>query len=314
MQLKRIPLRDNNRLFFYILCVLVTVAHMASASWAGSNSSGKLSVYVVNYPLQYFAERIGGEHVNVVFPTPADVDPAYWMPDTPTIAAYQQADLILLNGAGYARWINRATLPRFRMVNTSAGLKDQYMQTAEILTHSHGSEGKHAHESLAFTTWIDFSFAARQAKAVAEALSRKKPDLRDIFQKNYAALEQDLMALDRTIKHMVSKDRTRPLVVSHPVYDYFARRYGLNIKSVHWEPDESPTNEQMLALNRILKEHPAKWMIWEGKPMKQSAERLQAIGIDSLAFDPCGNTPAQGDFLSVMRQNVENLKPAFKKD
>jgi zinc transport system substrate-binding protein len=200
------------------------------------------------------------------------------------------------------------------MVNTSAGFKDRYIEAAEILTHSHGSEGEHAHESLAFTTWIDLSLAARQAKSVAEAFSRKRPDLRGSFQKNYAALEQDLMVLDGTIKQMVSKDRTEPLVVSHPVYDYLARRYGLNIKSVHWEPDETPANEKMRALNGILKEHPAKWMIWEGKPMQGSVDRLQAIGIDSLVFDPCGNTPNQGDFLSVMRQNIDNLKPAFQKD
>ena len=52
-------------------------------------------------------------------------------------------------------------------------------------------------------------------------------------------------------------------------------------------------------------------MIWEGEPIKESTQRLQAVGIDSLMFDPCGNTPGQGDFLSVMRQDVENLKPAF---
>ena len=78
-----------------------------------SIAAEQLTVYVVNYPLQYFAERIGGEHINVVFPAPANVDPAYWMPDAPTIAAYQQADLILLNGARYAKWINKVTLPRF---------------------------------------------------------------------------------------------------------------------------------------------------------------------------------------------------------
>jgi zinc transport system substrate-binding protein len=292
-----------------ILIINITFALLAIHS---SMAAEKLTVYVVNYPLQFFAERIGGEHVNVVFPAPADVDPAYWMPDTPTIAAYQQADLILLNGAGYARWVNKATLPRFRMVITSAGFKEQYIETAEIPTHSHGSEGEHAHESLAFTTWIDFSFAAKQAKAIAEALSRKRTDLRQIFQKNYAALEKDLIALDKTIKEVVSNNHARPLVVSHPVYDYFARRYGLNIKSVHWEPDDLLTNEQMMGLKSILKEYPAKWMIWEGNPMKQSVERLKAIGIDSLVFDPCGNTPDQGDFLSVMRQNVENLKAAFQ--
>jgi len=278
----------------------------------GGEAADKLTVYVVNYPLQYFAQRIGGEHVIVVFPAPTDIDPAYWMPDTKTISDYQKADLILLNGAGYAKWINKATLPQFRMVNTSAGFKDQYIETAEILTHSHGSEGEHAHESLAFTTWIDFSLAARQAKAIAAALSRKRPEMKDTFQKNFQELEQDLLKLDRNLKTLVSKDPSRPLVVSHPVYDYFARRYGLNIKSVHWEPDEIPTNEQMLELNRILKEHPAKWMVWEGIPTKKSVERLQAIGVESLVFDPCGNAPNQRDFLSVMRQNIRNLEPAFQ--
>jgi len=292
-----------------IFFINITFALLALHS---SMAAEKLTVYVVNYPLQFFAERIGGEHVNVVFPAPADVDPAYWMPDTPTIAAYQQADLILLNGAGYARWVNKATLPRFGMVITSAGFKEQYLETAEIPTHSHGSEGEHAHESLAFTTWIDFSFAAKQAKAIAEALSRKRNDLRHIFQKNYATLEKDLIALDITIKEVVSNNHARPLVVSHPVYDYFARRYGLNIRSVHWEPDDILTNEQMMELKSILKEHPAKWMIWEGEPVQASVDKLKTLGIDSLVFDPCGNVPKQGDFLTIMRQNVENLKPAFQ--
>ena len=70
----------------------------------GPEAAEPLTVYVVNYPLRYFAERIGGELVRVVFPAPADVDPAHWSPDAETVAAYQAADLILLNGAGYARW------------------------------------------------------------------------------------------------------------------------------------------------------------------------------------------------------------------
>jgi zinc transport system substrate-binding protein len=292
-----------------ILVINIIFALLAIDS---SVAAEKLTVYVVNYPLQYFAERIGGEHVNVFFPAPADVDPAYWMPDAKTISEYQQADLILLNGAGYARWVNKVTLPRFRLINTSAGFKDQYIETAEILTHSHGSEGEHAHESLAFTTWIDFSLAANQAKAILVALSRKRPGLKDVFQKNYQRLEQDLLKLDQDLKTLISKDPSRPLVVSHPVYGYFARRYGLNIKSVHWEPDAIPTNEHIMELKGILKEHPANWMIWEGEPIKESAQRLQAVGIDSLVFDPCGNAPDQGDFLSVMRQNLKNLSSVFQ--
>ncbi len=35
------------------------------------------AVYVVNYPLRYFTERIAGDRVDVRFPAPRDVDPAY---------------------------------------------------------------------------------------------------------------------------------------------------------------------------------------------------------------------------------------------
>jgi len=301
----------NKRLPFFCF-TLVTIAGLLFFSSARAGESEKLTIYVVNYPLQYFAERIAGEHAAVVFPAPADVDPAYWMPDPKKISDYQRADLILLNGANYAKWVNKVSLPRFRMVNTSAAFKDRYIEAAEILTHSHGGEGEHAHESLAFTTWVDFSLAAEQAKAIEKALSRKKPALKDTFQRNYEELERQLHKLDRDIKKVVSKDRSRPLVVSHPVYDYFARRYELNIKSVHWEPDEIPTTEQMLKLHSILKDHPAKWMIWEGESIKESVERLKAIGMQSVVFDPCGNEPDQGDFMSVMRQNVENIKEAFR--
>ena len=48
-----------------------------------------LSVYTVNYPLQYFAERIGVENVEVSFAAPPDVDPAFWMPAAETIVKYQ---------------------------------------------------------------------------------------------------------------------------------------------------------------------------------------------------------------------------------
>ena len=135
-----------------------------------SPAAGPFTIYVVNYPLQYFAERIGGDQVKVVFPVPADVDPAYWHPNLADISAYQKADLILLNGAGYAKWVNKVSLPRSKMVNTSRQFKDRYITTKEVMTHSHGTEGEHAHESLAFTTWLDLELAARQAKAIASAM------------------------------------------------------------------------------------------------------------------------------------------------
>ena len=277
-----------------------------------SDAAGPLNVYVVNYPLKYFAERIGGDHVRVEFPVPADVDPAYWGPDLADIAAYQKADLILLNGAGYARWVANVSLPRSKIVDTSRKFKNRYIYTEEVATHSHGATGEHAHEALAFTTWLDLELAARQAEAIAVALSRKRPELRNRFQSNLEALVTDLEGLDRDIQTMVSKNPTLPLIVSHPVYDYFTKRYGLNVVSVHWEPDEVLHNSQLQELKGILQQHPAKWLIWEGAPVPASVTKLnKTLAVDSLVFDPCGNMPDSGDFMTVMRHNVEDLRRAF---
>ena len=76
-----------------------------------------LRVHTVSYPLAYFAERIGGAAVDVTFPAPAETDPASWSPDAETIARYQKADLILLNGATYAKWVERVSLPASKLVD-----------------------------------------------------------------------------------------------------------------------------------------------------------------------------------------------------
>lgn len=96
---------------------------------------------------------------------------------------------------------------------------------------------------------------------------------------------------------MVASDLGQPLVGSHPVYDYLAEGYGLDMKSVHWEPDEIPTDEQWNELLVILENYPSQWMIWEAKPAGETVAKLRSIGIKSLVLEPCGNVPDQGDFL-----------------
>ena len=272
----------------------------------------RLSIYTVNYPLAYFADRIGGDQVEVVFPAPADVDPASWMPDKATIAAYQQADLILLNGANYAKWIGKVSLPRSKVIDTSRNFKERYIYASEVTTHSHGAAGAHAHESLAFTTWLDLSLAKLQAESIYMAIARKRPMAEMAFMKNFQALADELDKLHAQIREIVATDHTRALLGSHPVYDYLMAGYRMNLRSVHWEPDEVPTLSQWNDLNHILEEHQAKYMLWEGNPLQDSIAKLKVKDIESEVFSPAGNRPGDGDFMSVMRENIANLKQVFQ--
>lgn len=277
-----------------------------------SEAGGTPVIYTVNYPLQYFAQRIGGDHVKVVFPAPADEDPAYWNPNGDAVAAYQEADLILLNGAGYAGWVAKVSLPGSRTVDTTAGQTQALIELEEVVNHTHGPGGAHAHGGLAFTTWLDAELALSQASVIKEALAARWPELSDDFETGFQRLAQDLQALDRALAAAVPADTTTRVVFSHPVYQYLARGYGIEGESVHFEPDAEPSAEMWAGLEALLAEAPAAIMIWEGEPLPGVASRLDALGLVSVVFDPVGNTPEAGDYLSVMQANAERLAAALR--
>lgn len=272
------------------------------------DTTAKLVVYTVNYPLAYFAERVGGDLVEVRFPAPGDEDPAYWSPDAVTIAAYQGADLILLNGADYAKWVARATLPSSKMVDTSAGFADRLIPLAGTTTHSHGPEGVHEHTGWAFTTWLDPQLAIEQAQAVTRALIHLRREREGEFNEHFVALESDLRELDQRLSAAAEAIGNAPILFSHPVYQYLMRRYELNGVEVHWEPDEAPDGSAWEHLEEILASHPARWMLWEDEPVDDSIAALHELGVGSLLFDPCANMPESGDYMTVMEANAGSLE------
>jgi len=52
-------------------------------------------------------------------------------------------------------------------------------------------------------------------------------------------------------------------------------------------------------------------MLWEGQPLDDTRKKLQELGVDIVVYDPCGNKPEAGDFLEVMRGNVNQLREVF---
>jgi zinc transport system substrate-binding protein len=268
-------------------------------------------VYATNYPLAYFTERIAAAVVEVRFPVPGDVDPAYWQPAPEDVVAMQQADLIVLNGASYEGWLEGVSLPPSRLVVTTDGLEARLIPLEQETTHSHGLEGEHEHTGTAFTTWLDPTIAVAQAGAIREALAARWPQHANQFDASQAELAEELMTLDAAIAEAVAAGPEIPVLFSHPVYQYLVDRYGLRSVSVHWEPDQAPDAEQLRELSAILESFPAAWMIWEGEPLPETRERLQSMGVRSVVFDPCGNRPPTGDLMSTMQKNLETLRTVF---
>ena len=281
---------------------LAVVATVAAAQ-------DKPRIVAVNYPLQYFAQRLAGDAAQVSFPVPAGVDPAFWRPGIADISAIQSADLILLNGAGFATWVDRVSLPRSKIVNTSAAVSTSYIQT-ETITHSHGDGGEHSHQGVASYVWLDPTLATAQAQAVAAALTaRGLVDPSDMAPR-LAALQADLAALDAQTRVALADLGDTVLITTHPRYQYFARAYGLTVHALEWEAGAAPDAEQLAALGALADKTGGRVLIWEAEPTAEAFAATAALGLQNLTFPPLAGQPDGANFLQVFAGAVADLAAA----
>ena len=240
-------------------------------------------VYASFSPLAYFAGRIAGDLAEVVCPLPADADPITWQPDADAIRRFQEADLILLNGANFEKWPSAVSLPDNRVVRTAAAFSAEWITYEEAVSHKHGPKGDaHSHEGVDGHTWLDPQLAHKQAEAIRDALIRLLPADRERIESNFAALASDLQALDRAFSALPTEGKR--LVATHPAWNYPARRYGWNLVN-----DPAAKGDVRL---------------WEGAPEKG--------GPKEVMFSP-GEQPGEEDYLAVMRANLERLKSALER-
>jgi len=285
---------------------LILVFFGCSETKTGPEEKKEKEVYTVNYPLYYFTKRMAPEGVEVFFPVPKDTDPAFWVPNTQETLAFVNADLIILNGADYAKWTQKVSLPTSKLVNSSKAFEKELLHI-ESSNHSHGPKGEHSHAGTAFTTWLDMQQAIKQAEAIKNALVHLDPTHKDQIEQSYLQLKQELEALDKGFKNAFS-NLQRPIVASHPVYQYFARAYGLNLKALLWEPEMKIDEKAKAEINALLAVHPAEVMIWEGKPTTGNLEYLQSLGLKNIVIEPCMNRPEHGDFMTQMQENLKIFK------
>jgi zinc transport system substrate-binding protein len=300
----------NKSIPLFLLLVLVSCG--PGKPEQAADKSEQLIVSAVNYPLFYFAQRIGAELIQTEFPAPGNMDPAYWIPDDEALSIYQSSGLILANGANYAKWMEHVSLPSSRIINTSSGAKDSYVEIIEGDSHSHGPDGEHVHTGYAFTTWLDFQIAITQAKAVMEILLSSLPDKRNEIEGRYRELEKELLDLHAAMMDIADSLEKRNLIGSHPVYQYLAEAYSLNISSVHFEPGEMPSESQWKEFDGLIGQHPSTIMLWEDEPLPEVKDILLEKGILALVFNPCGNRPVTGDFMQQMRNNIQALQKALE--
>ncbi|MCA9014848.1 MAG: metal ABC transporter substrate-binding protein [Planctomycetaceae bacterium] len=269
-------------------------------------------VVVVNYPLQFIVESLVGPEFKVLNPVPPDVNPEIWLPDDAMIQTIQQADLIVTNGADFADWVKKLSLPRSKVLRTSLSLKDALITVPDFEVHSHGTGGAHSHAGTVSFFWLDPALMERQADAIAQRLILLAPQEKARINANLEQLKKSLKPLNQKLNQLQAEYPGLHWFSERPVYQYLARRCGWTMHHLHWKQDTVPGESDWENLRTMQKEHKISFLLWEHKPEEKRVKELAQHGVTSVVLDPLTVKPAQGDYLTEMQRQLAQLEQFLK--
>jgi zinc transport system substrate-binding protein len=282
-------------------------------------SGKRITVYVTSCPLYVFTKRIGDGFVEVINPLPEGADPSVWMPEREVIEQYQQkADLIIINGASYEKWIDKVALPEEKVVNTAMPFESEFIRIKGVVTHSHGKSGKHSHEGIDGHTWLDPVLARTQSEVIKDALVAFDRKHAGKYEENFRGLRARLDLLDAELRILSNRYRGQVFAASHPAYNYLARRYGWKVKSFEFSPEAVPDEYALEHFEDFVSRNRVKYIIWEEYPSENVENYFsKKFGIKSVEFSPAENPAgreekSREDYFSIMEKNIKNIEGLFE--
>ena len=289
------------------------------------------------YPLEFLAKRIGGERAEVVDLVPAGTEPHDWEPTPGDITAIHDADVFIYQGAGLEAWAERVVKDLKEggpmVVEATAGLEvmegEGKPSPHPLPTTGEGTKGAGREDSSSGTPrndghldphlWLDPQLYLKEAQTVEWALSQANPEGEAAYKANLAALTEDLNKLDEDIKAGLASCTRRTIVTSHSAFSYFVKRYDLKQIAISGiSPEEEPSPARMKEIIDTVRAEGATHIFFETLIDKEVSETIaEETGAKTLVLNPIeGLTPEQArggeDYISVMRQNLANLRLALE--
>ena len=269
-------------------------------------------VVVVNYPLQFIVESLVGPEFQIMNPVPPNENPETWLPGNATTQTIQQADLIVTNGADFADWVKKLSLPRSKVLRTSLAIKDALITVPDFEVHSHGAGGAHSHAGTVAFFWLDPRLMARQAEAIAERLIKLDPGSEKTIRANLEKLNDSLKPLNHQLDQLREDYPGLNWYSRRPVYQYLAKRCDWTMHHLHWKSNEKPNQEDWKQLKTLQKQQKISLMLCESEPTEELVRELAEQGITVFTLNPLTVAPAQGDYVSNMQQQLTHLQMFLK--
>jgi zinc transport system substrate-binding protein len=265
-----------------------------------------MRVAVSILPQSYFVERIGGDLVTVDVLVGPGRSPATYEPTPKQMADLGSADLLVTSGVPFERsLLAKLTeiLPELAIVDGLTGIELQPMPDH----HDHAGGGEsHDHGLLDPHFWLDPQLVKVHAGIICDELVRRAPDDAEELRANLAELVAELDAVDTRIADQLAPYKGRAMLVFHPAYGYFARRYGLHQVAVETGGKE-PSARQLAQLIEQVRETGTTVIFAQPQYSTRSAEVVaEAIGGAVVPLDPLAP-----DYLANLELMAGRVAEAF---
>lgn len=239
--------------------------------------------------------------------------------------ALQSANLVFWTGHGLELFLEDSidTLaPKATIVELSKAPGIELLPPRETGTFEHhdhdeeehaGEEHEHEHgEEQDLHFFLDPANARIMVATIADSLAAADPEHADAYRANAAKETADLDALIAETEASFAPIKDRPFVVFHDAYQYFEKRFGLNVAgSVTLSPEIAPGADRINEIRAKLKTLDAACVFAEPvfdprivTVLTEGTTAKQGI------LDPEGANLDEGPGL--YRQLIENLATSLK--
>jgi zinc transport system substrate-binding protein len=203
-------------IFFYLV---ILCSFMTSYSHAG-----RIKVIASIAPLADFAKQVGGERVDIKLLLPPGASPHTYEPTPKVIKDISDAEVFLKIGAGFEFWAEK-------IIKVSENKKIIVVETSEGIPLI---RDEHVHKRVVGDPhiWLDPLIAAKIVTRIEREFKKIDPGGATYYEENAVSYTKELTKLDRDITGRVKKFRTKDYVTFHPAWNYFSRRYGLEVVGV----------------------------------------------------------------------------------
>ncbi len=267
-----------------------------------------LHVVTTTTILTDLAREIGGQDVHVVGIMKPGGDPHLYRPTPRDAQAIANADLVLTNGLKLEGWIDD-------LVRNAGGGAKVVVASKSVKHLSDPSKTNYPDPHF----WHDPTLWSIAADNVTASFVETDKVHKADFEKRRDAYKTELAALDKTLEGALStvpKDK-RYLVTSHDAFQYFGKRYGLNVVAVQGISTESEAGSRDVArLVEVVKENqvPAVFVETSVNPklLQQIATETGAkIGgtLYSDSLDAEGKPG--GTYVGMMKANAKTVAEAL---